>query len=213
MNHLAHTLLAGDDELLRLGGLMGDFVHGQPDPALPERLIAGIRLHRAIDVYTDSHPDVAAARNLLPSPYRRYAGILLDMWFDHLLARDFERWSGQALEPYSIGVREMLRRHELSLPAGLQRFRLYMEAHALPAGYARPEEMAAALDGISHRLSRANPVGEAMPVLTGLEAPLHERFEAFFPQLQGFAAEWTSANVSLSPLGDPKVVPWERGLG
>ena len=62
MNHLAHALLAGDDEGLRLGGLMGDFVHGQPDPALPERVIAGIRLHRAIDVYTDSHPEVAQAR-------------------------------------------------------------------------------------------------------------------------------------------------------
>ena len=205
MNHLAHTLLAGDDELLQLGGLMGDFVHGQPDPALPERLIAGIRLHRAIDVYTDSHAEVAAARALLPPPYRRYAGILLDMWFDHLLARDFERWSGQGLEPYSVGVRNLLHRHDQWLPAGLRRFGLYMEAHALPAGYARPEEMAAALDGISHRLSRANPVGEALPVLTGLSVPLHGHFEAFFPQLQGFAREWIEAHGSLSPLG--------RGLG
>ncbi|HEY2622837.1 MAG TPA: ACP phosphodiesterase, partial [Dyella sp.] len=165
----------------------------------PERLIAGIRLHRAIDVYTDSHPEVAAARALLPPPYRRYAGILLDMWFDHLLARDFDRWSERGLERYSAGVRDLLRRHEVWLPAGLQRFRLYMEAHALPAGYARPEEMAAALDGISHRLRRANPVGEAMPVLNRLAAPLHERFEAFFPQLQGFAQEWIGAN-SPSPL-------------
>ncbi|MFC4529022.1 DUF479 domain-containing protein [Dyella halodurans] len=205
MNNLAHTLLAGDDELLQLGGLMGDFVHGKPDPALPERLITGIRLHRAIDVYTDSHPEVVAARALLPSPYRRYGGILLDMWFDHLLALDFERWSGRGLEPYSAGVRDLLRRHESSLPTGLQRFRLYMEAHALPAGYARPEEMAAALDGISHRLSRVNPVGEALPVLTGLSVPLHGHFETFFPQLQGFAQGWIEANPSLSPPG--------RGLG
>ena len=201
MNHLAHTLLAGDDELLQLGGLMGDFVHGQPDPTLPERLIAGIRLHRAIDVYTDSHAEVAAARALLPPPYRRYGGILLDMWFDHLLARDFPRWSARGLESYSSGVRQLLHRHEPLLPPGLLRFRHYMEAHALPAGYARPEEMAAALDGISYRLSRANPVGEALPVLVGLDAPLRVRFEAFFPQLQAFARKWIEANNSLSPPG------------
>ena len=190
MNHLAHALLAGDDEGLRLGGLMGDFVHGQPDPALPERVIAGIRLHRAIDVYTDSHPEVAQARALLPPPFRRYGGILLDMWFDHLLARDFPRWSEQRLEAYSAGVRDLLDRHLPLLPPGLQRFRHYMEAHALPGGYARPEEVAAALDGISRRLSRANPVSGALPVLAGLDRPLQARFESFFPQLRAFAAQW-----------------------
>jgi acyl carrier protein phosphodiesterase len=195
MNHLAHTLLAGDDELLQLGGLMGDFVHGQPDPDLPAGLVAGIRLHRAIDVYTDSHPEVAAARSLLPAPFRRYGGILLDMWFDHLLARDFPRWSEQRLDTYSLGVRDLLDRHTPLLPAGLQRFRHYMEAHALPGGYARPEEIAAALDGISHRLRRANPVGEAFPILAGLDRPLQAHFETFYPQLQAFSQRWREAEV------------------
>ncbi len=190
MNHLAHTLLAGDDELLQLGGFMGDFVHGQPDPALPQGVIAGIRLHRAIDVFTDSHPAVAEARALLPTPFRRYGGILLDMWFDHLLARDFPRWSHHSLEPYSAHLRELLHRYEPLLPPGLLRFRNYMEAHALPAGYARPEEMGAAFDGISHRLSRSNPVGEALPVLMGLDRPLQATFEVFYPELRGFALEW-----------------------
>ncbi|WP_114240364.1 ACP phosphodiesterase [Dyella sp. C9] len=194
MNHLAHTLLAGDDELLQLGGLMGDFVHGQPDPALPAGVIAGIRLHRAIDVYTDSHPDVTAARALLPGPYRRYGGILLDMWFDHLLARDFPRWSRQPLDAYAAGVRGLLYRHESLLPPGLLRFRHYMDAHALPAGYARPEEMGAAFDGISHRLRRPNPVAQAMSVLVGLDRPLQATFENFFPQLKQFAAQWIEAN-------------------
>lgn len=194
MNHLAHALLAGDDELLRLGGLMGDFVHGQPDQALPEGVVAGIRLHRAIDVYTDSHPEVMAARTLLPAPFRRYGGILLDMWFDHLLARDFPRWSRHALGNYSAGLRELLYRHEALLPPGLLRFRQYMEAHALPAGYARPEEMGAAFDGISQRLRRANPVADALPVLQGLERPLQASFEVFFPQLEGFAAQWIATH-------------------
>jgi len=191
MNHLAHALLAGDEEALRLGGMLGDFVHGQPDPErFPSRVIDGIRLHRAIDVYTDSHAEVAAARRLLPPPFRRFGGILLDMWFDHELARDFTRWSGQPLDPYSDQLRALLHRHDALLPDGLKRFRNYMDARNLPAAYADRTEIGRALQGLSGRLSRANPVGIALPVLVELEQPLRMHFEAFFPQLLVFAADW-----------------------
>ena len=200
MNHLAHALLAGNDEELRLGGMLGDFVHGRPDPArFPARVIDGIRLHRAIDVYTDAHPEVAEARRLLPAPYRRFGGILLDMWFDHELARGFSRWSVEPLGAYSDGLRALLHRHQDLLPDGLKRFLSYMDAHDLPAGYAERAEIERALRGVSARLSRTNPVGEAMPVLVGLEGPLRERFEAFFPELRRFAAGWI-ANEEVSEM-------------
>lgn len=196
MNHLAHALLAGDDEWLQLGGMLGDFVHGQP-AALPwpPRVIAGIRLHRAIDVYTDAHPEVLAAKALLPPPYRRYAGILLDMWFDHCLARDFARWGTPSLETYSATLRRLLRQHDALLPPPLRRFREYMEQHRLPAGYADRAVLELALRGIGQRLSRANPLDSALPVLVQREVELQERFEAFFPQLQGFAREWIETQV------------------
>jgi len=85
-----------------LGSLIGDFVRGRIDPALPPKVRAGIALHRAIDAYTDAHADVAAARALFEPPFRRYAGILLDMWFDHLLARQWARFGeddGDAGQP------------------------------------------------------------------------------------------------------------------
>jgi acyl carrier protein phosphodiesterase len=196
MNHLAHALLAGDDEWLQLGGMLGDFVHGQPDPQLyPQRAITGIRLHRAIDVYTDAHPEVLAAKALLPPPYRRYAGILLDMWFDHCLARDFPRWSAQSLEAYSVALRALLHRHDALLPPELRRFRGYMSAHDLPAGYADRAMLGQALAGIGQRLSRTNPLDSALPVLVQREVELQERFEAFFPQLQGFACEWVAEHT------------------
>ncbi|TBR36205.1 MULTISPECIES: ACP phosphodiesterase [Dyella] len=191
MNHLAHALLAGDDEGLVLGGLMGDFVHGRlEDDMLPARVLDGIRLHRAIDVYTDAHPEVVAAKAMLPTPYRRYGGILLDMWFDHDLARDFARWSDVPLADYSRRIHDLLHRHDDLLPDAMRRFRDYMDAHDLPAGYADPVELDRAFRGVSHRLTRANPVGTAMPVLAERDAGLRERFEAFFPQLMGFAEEW-----------------------
>ena len=196
MNHLAHALLAGDDEWLQLGGMLGDFVRGQPDPQrLPPRVIAGIRLHRAIDVYTDAHPEVLAAKALLPPPYRRYAGILLDMWFDHCLARDFPHWSAQSLGNCSEALRALLHRHDALLPPKLRRFRGYMDAHGLPAGYADRAMLGHALAGIGQRLSRANPLDSALSVLVQREVELQERFEAFFPQLQGFAREWVEVQV------------------
>lgn len=197
MNHLAHALLAGDDEALRLGGMLGDFVRGRPDPAVwSARVIAGMRLHRAIDVYTDAHPEVRAAKAQLPPPYRRYAGILLDMWFDHCLARDFSRWSKQPLSAYSEALRLLLWRRDTLLTPELRRFRTYMDANQLPAGYADRAVLGRALVGIGQRLSRANPLDSALSVLVAHEDELQQRFEAFFPQVQEFAREWIGKSVS-----------------
>lgn len=190
MNHLAHALLAGDDDALRLGGMLGDFVRGAPEAEWPADVAAGIRLHRAIDAYTDSHPQVLAAKARLAPPYRRYAGILLDVWFDHLLARDFDRWSAQSLDDFSGDLRRLLRAHEAALPPGLARFLRYMQAHGLPAGYARPDVVAQALAGIGQRLRRDNPLAEALPVLQAQERVLGEHFEVFFPELREFAGRW-----------------------
>lgn len=196
MNHLAHALLAGADEQLRLGGLLGDFVHGPVHGlSLPPRVVDGVRLHRAIDVYTDAHPEVMLARQWLPSPYRRYAGILLDMWFDHLLARDFPRWSGQPLAGFSDDLRDMLLRHDALLPPALRDFRQYMDARDLPAAYADRVVLGKALAGIGRRLRRANPLDSAMPLLVSREAELQRHFEGFFPQLQVFAQTWVDEHA------------------
>ena len=196
MNHLAHALLAGDDEGLQLGGMLGDFLHGRVEAMLlPRAVLDGIRLHRAIDVYTDAHPEVLAAKALLPPPYRRYAGIMLDMWFDHCLARDFQHWSAQPLDRYSAALRALLHRQDASLPPALRRFRGYMDAHDLPAGYADRATLGHALAGIGQRLSRANPLDSALPVLREREALLQPHFDAFFPQLQRFAREWIAGRV------------------
>ena len=190
MNHLAHALLAGADEGRILGGVLGDFVRGAPDPALPGGVREGIALHRAIDGFTDRHPDVLAARALFEPPYRRYAGIALDMWFDHCLARDFARWSTVPLEAFSSELRALLQRHDTLLPPAARRFARYMRANDLPAAYADPAALGRAMAGIGQRLARDNPLGDMLPVLEALDAPLQRHFEAFFPQLREFARTW-----------------------
>lgn len=196
LNHLAHALLAGDDDALRLGALLGDFVRGEADAvAVPARVIAGIRLHRAIDSHTDAHPAVLAAKAQLPSPYRRYAGILLDMWFDHCLARDFSRWHAQPLQPYSLALRRLLRRNEPLLPPALRQFLGYMEANDLPAAYAELAVLERALAGIGRRLRRPNPLAVALPALLERQALLQACFEQLYPSLQAFARDWIGTHA------------------
>ena len=190
MNHLAHALLSGPDPQLRLGGMLGDFLRGSIDTTLADGVRQGVALHRAIDSYTDSHPTVVQLKTLFHSPYRRYAGILIDVWFDHLLARDFERWSPCPLARFSDDLQGLLRSHDAQLPESLQRFSRYMHARNLPAGYARREMISEVLQGIGSRLKRANPLAEGLIEISRLETELSAAFEEFFPELVRFAEQW-----------------------
>ncbi|NII11253.1 ACP phosphodiesterase [Oleiagrimonas sp. C23AA] len=189
MNHLAHAWLAGGDAGLEVGGLMGDFVRGTPDETLPDSLRQGIALHRAIDTYTDAHPVVAAARARFEPPWRRYAGIMLDVWFDYCLAHQL-RAQGEDLDAFSARLRQRLRAHWPWLPARLQRFSGYMQAHGLPAAYAEPAMLKNVFAGLSQRLSRANPLADAWPQLHAQAPRLEADYRAFFPDLAGFAGDW-----------------------
>lgn len=195
MNHLAHALLAGDDDDCMLGSLLGDFVHGPVPRDLRDRVELGIRLHRAVDVFTDSHPIVAELRGHFVAPFRRYAGILLDVWFDHLLARDFSRFSATPLNVFSDRVIALLQRHDAELPPTMQRFVTYMHRGGLPASYADSAVIGRALTGIGTRLSRTNPLGEALPVLQALDAELQAGLDDFFPELTDFARDWRAAHA------------------
>lgn len=176
-----------------LGSLLGDFVRGAVADDLRPGVERGLRLHRAIDAHTDGHPVVAELRAGIPAPFRRFAGILLDIWFDHLLARDFPRWCATPLKIYSADLRALLHRHHAELPQPLQRFLAYMDQYDLPAGYGSLFQVERAIAGVGMRLSRANPLGEALPVLQAQAPRLQQGFDAFFPQLQRFARHWLEA--------------------
>jgi acyl carrier protein phosphodiesterase len=200
MNHLAHVLLSGSNPDVQLGGMLGDFVRGAIDGSLRPGVQCGLALHRAIDSFTDNHADIVAARNLFEPPYRRYAGILIDVWFDHLLATDFTRWSQKSLESTSADLLALLESHCDELPPDLQRFARYLKAHDLPTAYRHRDMIGKVLVGVGSRLSRENPLASGLIELNRLEASLARTFESFFPQLVAFAEQWHSANPSAPPL-------------
>lgn len=189
MNHLAHALLAGSDDALLLGSLLGDFWRGAPDPAWSAGVRAGVVLHRNVDVYTDSHPEVAAARAAFEAPWRRYAGILIDVYFDHALARDWDRHASEPIDALSQRTLDLLANNASWLPPALNRFAGYFRTHGLFAAYARRATIENVLVGIGSRLRHANLLGASAPVLWEHAAALDAAFTRFFPDLVGYAQE------------------------
>lgn len=185
MNHLAHALLAdAGGEEFALGSAMGDFVHGRPAAEWPRERRAGLRFHRAIDHYTDAHPAVTAARNLFKPPMRRYAGILLDVWFDHLLVLGWSRFDeGEPLARFSRRWLALLDARSADLPESLRAFRGWMHAHGLPEAYGNDATLDAVFHALARRLSRPSPVGDALPALHVQAPALQHCFDAFFPDL------------------------------
>jgi acyl carrier protein phosphodiesterase len=187
VNHLAHVLLAGPQPESRLGAMLGDFWRGAPDDAWPPSLQAGVRLHRKIDVYTDSHPQVETARSLFAPPLRRYAGILLDVYFDHALALHWQQYAQESLVALSASVLDQLAANEAWLPPDLVRFAAYMRRNGLFAAYAERSVIERVLAGIGMRLRHANPLADAAPALWQHAEELDRCFAAFFPDLRAEA--------------------------
>jgi len=187
LNHLAHALLSGPDADLQLGSLLGDFWRGAPDPEWTAGVRAGVILHRKIDVYTDSHPQVSAARALFEPPFRRYAGILIDIYFDHVLARDWSLHATDSLAEFSARIGDLLDRHARWLPADLNRFAGYFHRHGLFGAYAQRATIDQVLVGVSGRLRHPNLLGEAGPALWERSNELDAAFARFFPDLADYA--------------------------
>ncbi|HEX5353193.1 MAG TPA: ACP phosphodiesterase [Rhodanobacteraceae bacterium] len=189
MNHLAHALLSdpGGAEFA-LGSALGDFIHGFPDPTWTAARRAGLRFHRAIDRHTDSHPQLMAARKLFASPMRRYAGIVLDVWFDHLLVQDWSHYSAdESLPDFSQRWLALLDARAPELPDSLRAFLQWMHAHGLPAGYGDDTTLDVVFHALAQRLSRPSPIGDAMSVLKANADALQSHFDAFFPDLVAHA--------------------------
>lgn len=190
MNYLAHALLARHSPELLTGGMLGDFVKGALGERYPHAVRAGILLHRAIDRYTDAHEIVVASRALVSPARRRFAGILVDVFYDHFLARHWERYGEAGLEQFTAGVYAVLWPQRAGFPERLQRMLPWMRADDWLASYADLEAVDAALRGIAHRFRRyprAAVLADGVAELTANYAAFEAHFHAFFPDLERYS--------------------------
>ena len=186
VNYLAHAWLARHSDDAILGAILGDFVFGQSGlQDWPPAVRAEIVRHRRIDLYTDAHPAVVVARGLFDDAgLRRYAGIVLDVHFDHCLARHWQRWNDAPLADFTARVYRVLDEHRDELPSRLHAIAPRMAAHDWLGSYRERGNVDAAVRGIATRLSRnGDKLVACLDVLRANEARVDAAFDAFFPDL------------------------------
>jgi len=215
MNWLAHMYLARHSDAAMLGALLGDFAFGSSGL---ERFGAEehreVLLHRQVDRYTDTHPVVTALRAAFPEGQRRYAGIALDVYFDHLLARDWPRWSDLPLDAFTARAYAILQRRHDELPARLQAIAPSIRTHDWLGSYAQRASVDRAITRIATRLSRnGDRLVACVAQLHALEDEAEAAFDRFFPALIGFveAARGTLTRLPEHVPG-PAPVPALRGV-
>ena len=186
MNYLAHLLLSESTAESLIGNLAGDFVKGRIGDDLPPEIADGIRHHRRVDAFTDSHPSVAAFRRVLIPEHGHYARVIADVFFDHFLATDFTRYSSEPLDAFLRRVYNAIDPHIDELPGRLRFVYPRMRDEGWLSSYQSLEGIRLALDGIAHRLSRRPQLAPAVHFLEDAHRETLERlFHEFFPDVVG----------------------------
>ena len=186
MNYLAHLHLGGPQPEQLLGSLYGDFVKGPLGGRFTPELEAAIRLHRRIDAFTDAHPRVRLAVARFPAERRRYAGILLDLFFDHCLACHWGDYADEPLPRFTARVYRVLA-GEAALPGRLALIAPRMAEQDWLGSYREFAVLERVLANMQRRLSRPAGLDGALAELERLYPVLLEDFRDFYPQLMAFA--------------------------
>jgi acyl carrier protein phosphodiesterase len=197
MNYLAHVFLSHDTPDAIVGAMLGDFVKGRAIDGWNKDVRAAILLHRAIDGYTDRHPLTRASRLLVSAERRRFAGILVDVFYDHFLARHWRRFHAVPLAEFTQMIYAALWSRRQGFPPRLQRVLPWMIRDDWLASYADVGAVDAALSGMARRrfryAERARPLADGVRELERNYPALEANFLAFAPQLRDFARPSSAA--------------------
>jgi acyl carrier protein phosphodiesterase len=194
VNWLAHLRVAPPEPLPRLGNLLGDFVRGVDVATLPAPVRAGIAQHRAVDRFTDAHARFRRSRALVPAPLRRFSGVLVDVFYDHFLARDWHRFGDRRpLAAFTADVYALLAAHHHLLPPRLRHAAPHMAREDWLGSYAAVDGIELVLTRMAARLRRPSPLADGATALRAHYAALGNDFAAFFPDLLAFATALPAA--------------------
>ena len=153
-------------------------------PDLPLGVATGVRVHRRVDVYTDAHEVWRQSRDRFPRSLRRFAGIAVDMIYDHFLARDWERYHGEPLASFTATAYDEIGQHSTLFTPRLERLFPLMSSGDWLASYQEFENTQFALERMSGRSPRTAPLAETAHEMAPIYSGLADDFEQFFPELQ-----------------------------
>jgi acyl carrier protein phosphodiesterase len=194
MNYLVHFLLAGDDDELRLGSLLGDFVKGRVEGfahrGATERLRIGIQMHRTIDAFSDRHPAVRRSKHVLAPEYGRLSGVIVDVFYDHVLARRWPEYDPRPLSAYTQDVYRTLQGNLHRMPVAVHPLIQAMSQGDWLRGYASVGGIERVLHGMAARRPVAAGIGTAGRLLSDHFDRFSSDFDEFLPDLRARCAEF-----------------------
>ncbi len=196
MNFLAHLYLSGDNTSVMLGNFIGDFVKGKNlmEKVGPE-MAKGIELHREIDFFTDQHPIVRESKKRLRPKYRHYSGVIVDVFYDHYLAKNWKDYHHQLLPDYADRVYNLIQKNNALLPERVNMMMPYMIKGNWLVNYATLDGIHRALSGMTRRTPYESKMDESISDLTENYEEFKTEFITFFPELRKHCKDWLGSKI------------------
>lgn len=196
MNFLAHLYLSKSNENILIGNFIADAVKGKKYNNYPKEIKAGILLHREIDNYTDNHPIVRKSKRRLNERYRHYNGVIIDILYDHFLAKNWKKYSEIPLNVYAKNIYSFLEKNNEVLPLRAQNMLPYMVEFNWLVSYASIDGITKVLKGMNKRTKGISQMDLAVEDLQLYYNEFEEDFTTFFIDLIEFSTIKTNFLLS-----------------
>ncbi|MBE0637845.1 MAG: DUF479 domain-containing protein [Bacteroidales bacterium] len=189
MNYLAHLYLSFGNEEILVGNFIADRVKGKQVLNYQQGIQTGIRVHRLIDSFTDHHPVVEVSKSRIRERYHKFAGIVIDMYYDHYLAANWSKYSDEPLLQFTRNSYKTLFRYYFIIPPRLRRILPWMAAGNWLVSYGDIDNIGLALKGLTTRIKVDSGIENGATELRLYYNDFKKDFESFFPELVEYSRE------------------------
>jgi len=189
LNYLAHQLLSFKNSDLMIGNFIADSIQGNRFNGLNDNIIKGIILHRKIDTFTDTHPIYLTSKHRFSKDFGKYSGVLMDMIYDHYLAKNFDNYSEIKLQEFSNHSYAILNESLNIFPEPAKRFHSYMVENNVLVNYSTLQGMETVLTHLNHRIRHRYQLQNAIAMVKEQDTEIEEEFIMFFDDLHRYCLE------------------------
>lgn len=190
MNYLAHARLSFNIPGILTGNMISDYVKGKKQFDYPAAVQKGIKLHRAIDDFTDNHAVTQEMKQYFRPYYRLYAGAFCDVTYDHFLANDPNEFeTEEVLQHFAASVYKILGENETVLPEPFKRMLPWMQSQNWLFNYRNREGTKQSFGGLVRRSQYLNDSSTAFEIFTENHGKMQVLYNQFFPEIKSFAAD------------------------
>jgi len=187
MNFLAHLYLSQNDTNIIIGNFIADHIKGNNYEGFSKEIQQGIFLHREIDTFTDAHKIVRKSKRRLHERYRHYDGVIIDIFYDYFLAKNWDNYSAIPLDIYTDAIHKLFNEISSELPLKSQQFIKYMIEYNILFNYQFEDGIEKVLNGMNHRTKGKSQMNLAIEDLKKLTKEFEEDFTLFFEDLRNFS--------------------------